>query len=333
MELISIILPCFNGQLFLERCLDSINNQTITNWELIIIDDGSTDDSKKIIEEKYTKFTNIRYMFKENGGVSSARNEGLKVAKGNYIFFMDVDDYLEKDTLEVAYEAMKSNDCNLVFLNYFIEENNKKSIFPISINSNLSRKYLIDKFVGNYFFYHVWGYLVEKSLIQNMKFDENYILGEDMDFNLKVIKNLECKPFLINQPKYHYVINGLGATKSTDFNKIKIKVENLMKIYENHYEFLKQNTSENIDCKILKELYLNILPIFISKNKKSKKMEELNFLFQNPFFKSLDKNFSCKDLSLLHQIGFYLFRKNDNIFYIFGFLIYKNGKILKDMIS
>ena len=123
-ELISIIVPVYNVEQYLDDCLISIINQTYKNIEIILIDDGSTDKSGKICDEYAKKDSRIIVIHKENGGVSSARNAGLRIAKGAYIGFVDPDDWIAEDMYEVLYSNAKKYDADVSVCKYKIVKNN-----------------------------------------------------------------------------------------------------------------------------------------------------------------------------------------------------------------
>ena len=111
---VSVIVPVYNVENYIAKCLDSLVNQTLKDIEIIVINDGSPDNSEEIIKKAQEKYKNIIYLKKENGGVSSARNYGLKKATGEYIYFLDGDDYLLNDALENFYNKAKSGDFDMV---------------------------------------------------------------------------------------------------------------------------------------------------------------------------------------------------------------------------
>lgn len=125
-ELISIIVPIYNADCYLRQCLDCIINQSYKNFEVLLINDGSVDDSAIICKEYVETDSRIHYFEKENGGVSSARNLGLKNVKGNYITFVDSDDWVEENYLEVLYNALKENEVDVAISshNYFNMDDN-----------------------------------------------------------------------------------------------------------------------------------------------------------------------------------------------------------------
>ena len=102
-NLYSLIIPVYNGEKYIQTCINSILIQTYNNFEVIIIDDGSTDRTRIICEELTKNNSKIKYIYQENGGVSKARNRGIEESKGDYITFIDIDDYIESNTLELIY--------------------------------------------------------------------------------------------------------------------------------------------------------------------------------------------------------------------------------------
>uniref|UniRef100_UPI003AEFCC04 glycosyltransferase family 2 protein n=1 Tax=Cetobacterium sp. TaxID=2071632 RepID=UPI003AEFCC04 len=112
---VSIIIPVYNVELYLREALDSVINQTLKEIEIIIVNDGSTDNSLEIVKEYETKDHRIIVINQENQGLSGARNSGLKIAKGHYIYFMDSDDYIALDTLEICYECALEKQLDFVF--------------------------------------------------------------------------------------------------------------------------------------------------------------------------------------------------------------------------
>ena len=117
-ELISIIVPIYNTEKYLGQCLDSIINQSYTNFEVLLINDGSTDSSGMICQEYVARDSRFRYFEKDNGGVASARNLGLERSSGAYITFIDSDDWVEFNYLDVLYTALKENDTDVAISTY-----------------------------------------------------------------------------------------------------------------------------------------------------------------------------------------------------------------------
>ena len=125
---VSIIVPVYNVERHLNKCLDSLVNQTLKNIEIIIVNDGSLDNSQLIINEYSNKYKNIRTFIKKNGGLSDARNYGLKKAKGEYVLFVDSDDYIALDSCERLYNTAKQDDVDVLIGNYIKVDNGVEKI-------------------------------------------------------------------------------------------------------------------------------------------------------------------------------------------------------------
>ena len=112
-KLISVIVPVYNVERYLEKCIESICHQTFSNMEIILVDDGATDNSGFVCDEWALRDSRIRVIHKENGGLSDARNAGIEIASGSWLAFIDSDDFITADTLERMYEAASGNDCQV----------------------------------------------------------------------------------------------------------------------------------------------------------------------------------------------------------------------------
>lgn len=124
LDKVSIVIPVYNVEVYLKECIESVLQQSYTNLEIILVDDGATDSSGKICDEYKDKDNRVIVIHKENGGLSSARNSGLAIATGEFVYFLDSDDYIEKNAIEVLVENMRTNNSEVVFLdgNIFYEE-------------------------------------------------------------------------------------------------------------------------------------------------------------------------------------------------------------------
>lgn len=212
---ISIIVPVYNVEEKIEICLDSVLNQEFKDFELILVDDGSTDGSYKICEKYAKEDSRIVLIHKENGGASAARNEGLKVAKGKYISFLDSDDYVSPTSLKRMYEAIKETDSQLVIGGYYFEkegemQENYCELDDIRDNDEFKERfpYLYEKFFIN----PLWNKLFVRNLIKK-EFRTEMNLGEDLAFNLEYMKNID-KVAIVKNIGYHYIINKSGSLTS-----------------------------------------------------------------------------------------------------------------------
>ena len=172
---ISVIVPVFNAEMFLDKCINSIIDQTYKNLEIILIDDGSKDNSLVLCNEYAYKDNRIKVIHKENGGVSSARNTGLDNCVGDLVAFVDSDDYLEPNTYEKCVDLFAKKQVDMVRYSLIQENNVKKKAEKIQYDK--SSIYPKDEILGWVLDYKLLGnvycWIVKKELIQNTRFNEN----------------------------------------------------------------------------------------------------------------------------------------------------------------
>lgn len=130
-DLISVIIPVYNVERYLKKCIESVINQTYEKLEIILVNDGSTDNSGVICEDLSKKDIRIHVVHKENGGLSDARNTGMKIAKGKYLSFIDSDDFIKEDTIETMYKSLKENECQIAICNMirFYEDGDEEPFY------------------------------------------------------------------------------------------------------------------------------------------------------------------------------------------------------------
>ena len=181
MPKVSIIVPVYNTEKYIRNCLDSIRNQTFTDWECILIDDGSTDKSGEICDEYVKKDWRFDIIHKQNKGVSSARNHGINLAKGEWIMFIDADDAIALNTLEVIVHRAAADNLDLLQFSYTRNKNElgQNDDSAISDVCNLDDYISYGKLI-----YSVWGNLIKTSIIRDnsIRFHEQMKLGEDQMF-------------------------------------------------------------------------------------------------------------------------------------------------------
>lgn len=204
---ISVIVPVYKVEQYLPRCIDSILAQTFTDFELLLIDDGSPDNSGKICDEYAKKDERIRVFHKENGGVSSARNLGLDKARGEWIAFVDSDDILFPDSLSIYNKEATSNVCDLYIYGFTICFSQDKSLQKESGVEYISDSIEVIKSLLRYKRQPtLWNKLYKASLIGKLRFDSSLKVGEDMIFNIKYISQCNCIK-TCNDIVYCYRIN------------------------------------------------------------------------------------------------------------------------------
>ena len=216
--LISIIVPIYDVENYLRQCLDSIVSQTYQNFECLLINDGSPDNSEDICREYVDKDSRFKYFDKENGGVSSARNLGIERSGGAYITFIDSDDWVDSDYLEVLYNALIDENADISVSTYKRFHMAENCWYFHSFQRGYEKRVftnqeLIDEFIDLNTFDHsyvfVCGKLVRKDLLDNIAFNEMTTLGEDMEFWLKLYL-ISNKIVYVNRDSYVYRIDNGG---------------------------------------------------------------------------------------------------------------------------
>lgn len=253
--MISIIIPVYNSEKTLKRCVDSILNQTFNrDIEILLVNDGSKDSSESICLEYQNNDKRIKYFKKENGGVSSARNLGIYEAKGEYIAFVDSDDYVEPNMYEIMLNKISKDGSDIVICGYneiYSDTQRKINVHPYYANNKTE----IAKFVAENFNKAIvsspWNKIFKKKLIKNF-YDEKISLGEDLLFNIQYFKNVTSIT-VINEALYDYDLTNVNSLSNKYSND---NFDNMIKIVEESMKYLKYY---DIDCKYYDELYYKLL--------------------------------------------------------------------------
>lgn len=230
---ISIIVPVYNTEAYIYRCLESIKAQTFKDWECILIDDGSTDNSGNICDEYAANDSRFKVIHKKNEGVSIARNTGLKKACGKWIGFIDSDDWIEKETYEIAYQHAINSDADIVQWGYCRSDGKNDYDFQV-----FKSDYDLGKFEDSlkesepYFGFILM--LIKHSILKDndITFPENLSMGEDYIFSLKCYMASTNVVNLQNIIFYHYFQNPNSACHTITDKKIEAQIE-FIEIFEN----------------------------------------------------------------------------------------------------
>ena len=211
---VSIIVPVYNVEPYLDKCLNTLVNQTLKKIEIIIVNDGSKDNSEKIIEKYLKKYPEkIKYIKKANGGLSSARNEGLKYASGEYIGFVDSDDYVSLNTFNLMYKKAKEKNFDLVVCNLNYVYETKTKMVSAGLDKDLENE---DEVKKNIVFLYpaVWNKLYKKEILDSLKFKEG-IWYEDVEFNFRVYPRVKSIGY-VDKPLIQYVQRESSISKTID---------------------------------------------------------------------------------------------------------------------
>lgn len=204
--LLSVIVPFFNSEKYLKKCIDSLINQKFSNYELLLIDDCSTDDSKAIALDFDRKFKNIHYIEGNGNGVSDARNVGVSFSQGKYISFVDSDDSVKEDFFNKIIPFLDENNPDVVFFNFEEVKDGKKFVNDINLTHNIKADLddSIESILSNKGYKgFCWNKIYRREFVANCKFNTHLFYLEDMVFNIDVLSEVE-NVFFMNEVLYEY---------------------------------------------------------------------------------------------------------------------------------
>lgn len=319
-KIISIIIAAYNIENYIGRCLESVINQTFKDIEIIVVNDGSTDKTLDIIN-KYSKIDNRIVVYsQENKGSIEARKSGFKISKGEYLLFIDGDDWLELDALyHIATKAKDNND--IILFNYNkIYDNHKIEKIKVFINDT-TNDLLKDLLVGN-LYPCMWTKLIRKNYIleNNILFPSNISYGEDLAFvsSLFIHKPKTC---YLDKNIYNYYIRSNSITNkisnkifdifiATNFIREELCKNNIFDDYEEEYKFM-----------VFSHLFSKVLSNVTIKDKKIHKELYMKFIdkdidYNNPYIKDYIRN-----MNIFRRIQTRLYKKSYFLGYYFHILI------------
>ncbi len=323
MDKISIIVPIYNVSDYLNECLDSIINQTYKNLEIICINDGSTDNSLEIVKFYAQKDKRIIIVDKQNGGVSSARNCGIKIATGNFLTFVDPDDYLEQNAIEKLHETIIENDVDIVRGNFYKNINDRQRLANEKLNEFYNRvidnkeikEKIVIKIINGSIKCYVNLLLIKKYIVEkfHILFDEKIYIMEDIIFYLTLFMKID-KIYFLDIPLYHYRMNPNSLTNSPKYSVRNMY--NMIDVNESITQILINNNIRNKMIYIMKDsaycnaIVTNIYIIF-KQQKKNRKIiyKYINTLLENKRFLNILENCQEKTLNLRSRIPIMLIKK------------------------
>ena len=291
---ISIIVPVYKAEPYLKKCIDSILNQTFKDFELILVDDGAPDRCGEICDEYALKDSRIKIIHKENGGQSSARNVGLDIAQGEYIGFVDSDDWIEPDMYKKLFKLLKNDNVDMVICNINSikdkklrdRKKEKRKIILKKGKENILNSRYKDNFLG-------WGpcnKLYKKDILKNIRFLDGRIY-EDVPFNIEVFNKINSYVYT-NDKLYNYRQLGESTTRSQISEKHLSLIYNTFYCYDITDVKFKQLTLNNIvdNCRFIcisiinenkiiekKSILIKLQKILLKNRMLLKKIEFQNF--------------------------------------------------------
>ncbi len=238
---VSVIVPVYNVEKYIDKCLDSLVNQTLKDIEIIIVNDGSPDNSEKIINKYLKKYKNIKYFIKENGGLSDARNFGIKYATGEYIAFLDSDDYVSLEMYDKMYRKAKENDFDMVVCDINYLYNDK----TVRVDSGI--KCDTKDIKSTYLNIHpaAWNKIFKKELFNNDIYFKKGVWFEDVEFIYRLL------PYIKNIGVIHEAYNQYIQREGSITNTINKKIYDYVYNMNGVIDFYKE---KKLFCEYKREL-------------------------------------------------------------------------------
>lgn len=255
-KLLSVIIPVYNGENYIDTCLNSVTNQSYQNLDIIIINDGSKDNSLDILNKWASKDCRIRVIDQDNQGSSKTRENGIELALGEYLTFVDIDDYLELNTYEIAMNKLNDNDILCFGISCDFEQENYQIIRRVEANDNL-----VEQMFKHEIFNFVWNKIYRTSLVKHKNyFPRDFNQGEDLVFNCLTYHDAK-KIVVIDDVLYHYIYRQKDTMIST-FTKDNDMVLN----YKRKYVSMILNNSQSYYDYMLKEYEVFTINLFMKNN-------------------------------------------------------------------
>lgn len=329
---VSVIVPIYNAEKTLERCIKSVLEQEKVQFELLLIDDGSSDRSREICE-KYTRLDDrIKLITNTNHGVSYTRNIGIDLAKGNYLFFLDADDWIEEGAFFKVKKMLSSNDIDVLFT-AFHKEYKRGSVYVTTCTSECAYYSNEEKEFNPYhtrILGTVWGKFYKRDFIGETRFNKDLKLCEDAEFNYRLFPSAK-RMMYVNISSYHYsyylssTVRGYNPKQIEEYCKA---IANIEQNVQNSDEIVKESALA-FSCNVLNVIIMN--NIFSSRNRSSlyKKIKILKQLVKRKYFANAIKKVDLSLLSKMQKSVIIMLKKKVYvIIWIFSILNKVRSKVL-----
>lgn len=312
--LISVIIPVYNMEKYLYRCMESIINQTYVNLEIILVDDGSTDLSSKMCDEYVLRDNRIKVLHQKNGGLSNARNAGLEVATGKYITFLDSDDYVNVEYVDYLYQLIEQYDsdisiCGMKRFEEECQEEDDESENLIKVYGNIEALEILcyQKGIAN----SAWGKLYKKDLFKEIRYPEG-MLYEDLAVIYKLL--YKADKVVQGNKKYYYYMQRRDSIMHQKFSE---KSMDRIKVSSELLDFVRKSCPEILDAAYTRFFISNIQVLREIPYKDGQYQEELSILKKNikfyrrkviinPRAKKVTRLIavmSCLNISIMQKLG------------------------------
>lgn len=264
-ELISVIVPVYKVEQYLGRCIESIQNQTYRNLEIILVDDGSPDQCGQICDNYMQNDSRIRVIHKTNGGLSDARNAGIQIARGNYLGFIDSDDYIAPDMFAHLYQLLVDNKADISICSaVVVSEDGQAEFTNGDLTKVLTGEDILSQMIyRNLFTVNTWNKLYKRNLFDNIRFPKG-MLYEDLATTYKLMDISDCV-VCSNAQKYAYVQRSGSIMNQTGLKMNPDKVEILSEMWQ-YFTLRKKPFTNEIKAGVIRYAVNDIFRMMGSRN-------------------------------------------------------------------
>lgn len=339
---VTIIIPVYNVEKYIRECLNSIINQTYKNIEIIVVIDGSKDGSSKIVYEFVKKDSRIKVIDRENKGVYESRIDGIKASTGEYLIFVDSDDTIKENMVEVLLNEIISSDTDLVRCKWLTKINNKYIKEEVSIDNynKILKKdfepYLYDLLYNTIFFNSMCRQIVKKEVLKNIDMgNSNLKYGEDLAFECKILNNINSFK-IIDEYLYIYNIHEDSITNKKSLKTIEKKILDLIYVNEILYDYIDNFNIKNKQRyynAVISKLYVNITYQLINLSDTTKKYSEfkriMNLIYKEINQEYLKINKNILNLNQYKKIYKFIIKGIINKKYILTYILCTISSILR----
>lgn len=306
--MISVIVPVYKSEKYLSDCVDSILNQTFCDLEVILVDDGSPDNCPEICDDYAKKDYRVKVIHKQNGGVSSARNAGLDIASGEYVAFVDSDDYLDANMYQMMMDTADKYNCDIVLCDCVKEFPSKSCIYSHSIRGGFYDKaQLQHEYYPHLLMMENVEYpatisncllLFRRELSDRVRYLVGVRYSEDLLFGAQLMINAESFFYMKEEALYHYRMNPESAThrfvpdKWNDYMKLHIEITNVFRSYR-EFDF-----SDQVDLCLLFFMYNSVGDLYTAPLGRQKKKQAIKDILKTPEISVMFKRINIRKLPI-----------------------------------
>lgn len=326
-ELVSIIVPIYKVEDFLHRCVDSILNQTYKNLEIILVNDGSPDRCGSICEE-YARLDNrVKVIHKENGGLSDARNAGIEIAKGQYLSFIDSDDWIHEEYIEILFELLRKSNSEISICNFFMTSTENFQVDNLKIETyRYSNIEALEQMYGNEFYVQMvtaWGKLYKRELFEGISFPIGRI-HEDEFTTYKLL--YKANKIVLTTAKLLYYWQREDSIMGDRCN-IKNKLDQIDALKE-RVEFFTQLGLEDLCNRTIRRLFFSYRNVFKEKGMFSDKVIKERFYRQFiNFRKQLRESKQSPVFKIFYELYYLAPKSLDKLYGIYKNNSWKNKRV------